>query len=163
MTTTLIPPTADRPTATTTTEGPGPLEAGTAHQVAPAAPARTPVDRSDAAPRPPAAPAHSRTARLALSGDLGRADSSWLAPELDALAATGAAVVEIDLSAVTHLDGAVARLLLRTSWRLGDPSRKVLLLDPPTQVHRVLRWYGAGHLVPRRSRGRSVRRYPRAG
>ena len=47
------------------------------------------------------------------------------------------------------LDAAVARLLLRTSWRLGDPARALLLVHPQRQVHRVLRCYCAGGLVVR--------------
>ena len=47
------------------------------------------------------------------------------------------------------MDGAVARLLLRTSWRLGDPARVLHLLHPTPVVRRVLRFYGAGGLVVR--------------
>jgi anti-anti-sigma regulatory factor len=100
-------------------------------------------DGAGAPPTPPSA------RRLVLRGGLSRADSSWLEPQLDALVATGARTVEVDLSGVTAMDGAVARLLLRTSWHLGDPARRLHLLHPPRVVHRVLRFYGAGGLVVR--------------
>jgi ABC-type transporter Mla MlaB component len=105
-----------------------------------------PVPAPDVAPatrRPPTA------RRLALTGRLTKDDTGWLEPQLAELVTSGAATVEVDLSAVEALDGAVARLLLRTSWRLGDPARTLLLVHPQRQVHRVLRFYGAGGLVVR--------------
>ena len=100
-------------------------------------------DTAAAMTRPPTA------GRLALTGTLTKADTGWLEPRLAELAATGAATIEVDLSAVQAIDGAVARLLLRTSWRLGDPARALLLLHPSRLVHRVLRFYGAAGLVVR--------------
>jgi anti-anti-sigma regulatory factor len=126
-----------------------------------------PAARSEPAPAPvrapAAAPAPAQRAglaprgtvaepRLVLSGELTAADRSWLAPELQRLAASGAETVAVDLSDVPLLDAAVARLLLRTSWHLGDPSRRLLLVHVTPQVHRVLRFYGAGHLVVRERR-----------
>jgi len=114
----------------------------------PAPPAAAPSAlASTAAPvRSPAAPS---ARRLVLRGGLSRADSSWLEPQLDALVASGARTLEVDLSGVTAVDGAVARLLLRTSWHLGDPARSLHLLHPRRVVHRALRFYGAGGLVVR--------------
>ena len=114
----------------------------------PAPPAAAPTAlASTTAPVSPPTPPSAR--RLVLRGGLSRADSSWLEPQLEALAATGARTVEVDLSGVTAMDGAVARLLLRTSWHLGDPARSLHLLHPPRVVHRALRFYGAGGLVVR--------------
>jgi len=108
-----------------------------------AGPVPVPAPRTAAATPPPAA------RRLALAGTLTKDDTVWLEPRLAELAATGAATIEVDLSAVRGMDGAVARLLLRTSWRLGDPARALLLLHPSRQAHRVLRFYGAAGLVVR--------------
>jgi len=96
-------------------------------------------------PRPPSA----GTARLALRGELSATDRSWLASELEDLVASGARTVEIDLSALGYADMAVARLLVRTEWRLGDVSRKLLLIHPQPQVRRVLQWCGGRHLLVR--------------
>lgn len=85
--------------------------------------------------------------RLALAGALNRSGTFELEERLAVLATTDARVVEVDLSQVTSMDTAVARLLLRTSWRLGDPARRLLLLHPSQQVLRVLRFVGARHLV----------------
>lgn len=112
----------------------------------PPAPAPTAVTRTAAPVSPPAPPA---ARRLVLSGGLSRADGSWLEPQLEALVATGARTVEVDLSGVTAMDGHVARLLLQTSWHLGDPARSLHLLHPRRVVHRALRFYGAGGLVVR--------------
>jgi anti-anti-sigma factor len=86
---------------------------------------------------------------LAPVGDLARSSTSRLEQRLVELAATGADDVEVDLSQVTSMDTAVARMLLRRSWRLGDPGRRLLLLHPSPQVRRVLRFVGAGHLLVR--------------
>lgn len=107
--------------------------------------APVPGQQSPAVPAPASAP----VTRLVLTGALTSADADWLAPRLDALAATTASTVEVDLSGVETVDAAVARLLLRTSWRLGDPGRTLQLVHPRRQVHRVLRFVGAGHLVLR--------------
>ena len=96
-------------------------------------------------PRPPSAV----TARLALQGALTAADCPWLAREFEDLVASGARNVEIDLSAVEYADAAIARLLVRTEWRLGDVTRRLLLLHPQPQVRRVLKWYGGRHLLRR--------------
>lgn len=101
------------------------------------------------APARRATPAPPAVRSLPLSGELSKADVSRLEPELEQLVATGARTVEVDLSRVSHMDAAVARLLLRTSWRLGDPARALLLRHPRPQVRRVLRWYGAAGLVAR--------------
>ena len=123
--------------------------------LAPAPEQRTDLPRQ-AGPAPVSAPATAAATtppptarRLALSGTLTKADTDWLEPRLAQLAATGAATVEVDLSGVQAMDGAIARLLLRASWRLGDPARALLLLHPSRQVHRVLRFYGAAGLVVR--------------
>jgi len=87
--------------------------------------------------------------RLALSGALTRSGTGELEQRLEQLVATGAGAVEVDLSGVTSMDTAIARLLLRTSWRLGDPGRRLLLLHPSGPVLRVLRFVGARHLVVR--------------
>jgi anti-anti-sigma regulatory factor len=98
----------------------------------------------------PAAPAtRTRPSALALTGTLSASDVHWLEPKLEELVATGARTVEVDLSGVQAMHASVARLLLRTSWHLGDPSRALLLLHPQRQVRRVLRFYGAGGLVVR--------------
>jgi anti-anti-sigma regulatory factor len=111
-------------------------------QSAPSPPTTTaPAGSRSSAPARPAAP------RLVLTGALSRSDISELEPRLEELVETGARTVEVDLSCVQSMDGAVARLLLRTSWHLGDPGRALLLLHPRPQVRRVLRFYGAGHLV----------------
>jgi len=98
-------------------------------------------------PRQPSAPALPALRRLDLTGALTRSDVADLEPRLEELVASGARTVEIDLSGVQAMDGAVARLLLRTSWHLGDSSRALVLLHPRPQVRRVLRFYGAGDLV----------------
>ena len=124
-------------------------------QVAPTAAAAPPAP-PPAAPAP-AAPVRARTAapapptvrRLVLTGTLSKADTAELGTTLEELVATGARTVEVDLSQVDAIDAAVARLLLRTSWHLGDPSRSLVLLHPQRQVRRVLRFYGAGGLVVR--------------
>ena len=118
---------------TTLAPQPGPPEA------APAVPTGAPT------PAPARPPAH----RLALTGALSRSDAAWLAERLEELVGSGARTVEVDLSQVPAIDAAVARLLLRTSWHLGDPHRALLLLHPQPQVRRVLRFYGAGGLVVR--------------
>jgi anti-anti-sigma regulatory factor len=105
----------------------------------PAAPVR-------AQARPPAPPAvHS----LVLTGTLSRADTPWLEEQLDDARATGARTIEVDVSQVPAMHTAVARLLLRTAWRLGDPQRRLVLLHPRPAVLRVLRFCGAAHLVQR--------------
>ena len=101
------------------------------------------------AARPTAPPVRPLVRRLALSGDLDRADVAELEPQLHELVRSGARTVELDLSRVRSMDAAVARLLLRTSWRLGDPERALVLLSPQRQVRRVLRFVGAGPLVVR--------------
>jgi anti-anti-sigma regulatory factor len=106
----------------------------------------------------PADRAVSGTSRLELSGALTRADAPWLEPELERLAHGSAAVVEVELSDVPSMDAHVARLLLRTSWHLGDPARRLLLVHPQPLVHRVLRYYGAGDLVVRAPRPKGRRR-----
>ena len=106
----------------------------------------------------PADRAVSGTSRLELSGALTRADAPWLEPELERLAHGSAAVVEVELSDVPSMDAHVARLLLRTSWHLGDPARRLLLVHPQPLVHRVLRFYGAGDLVVRAPRPKGRRR-----
>lgn len=103
--------------------------------------AAPPVPTRTSAPAPPA------VRRLDLTGALSRSDVSALEPRLEELVASGARTVEVDLSEVESMDGAVARLLLRTSWHLGDPGRGLLLLHPRPQVRRVLRFSGAGSLV----------------
>jgi len=136
--TTLLTRTPDRAT-TLPQQQPAPPAAD------PTAPARAaaPVTPPVAPPAPPA------VRQLVLSGALARADSSWLEPQLEELVATGARTVEVDLSGVEAMDGSIARLLLRTSWHLGDPARALLLLHPQPVVRRVLRFYGAGGLVVR--------------
>jgi len=116
------------------------------HQPAP--PTAGPVPPARVAPRI-AAPAPPDARCLVLSGALSCDDGPWLEPQLEELVATGARTVEVDLSDVTAMDGSVARLLLRASWRLGDPARALHLLHPQPVVHRVLRFYGAGGLVVR--------------
>ena len=87
--------------------------------------------------------------RLALTGSLTRSASTDLEARLDRLAASEAHTVEVDLSRVERLDVDTARLLLRASWRRGDPGRRLLLMHPRPHVRRVLRFVGAGHLVVR--------------
>ena len=121
------------------------------------APERTEPVPEQLAPDRPAAPVPARTTppappavrRLVLSGALSKTDTAWLEPNLENLVATGARTLEVDLSRVQSIDATVARLLLRTSWRLGDPERNLVLLHPRRQVRRVLRFYAAGHLVVR--------------
>ena len=116
-------------------------------------PQAAPVEPTRAAPpaTPPVAAAPPRPAvrRLVLTDALTRADVAELEPRLDELVHSGARTVEVDLSRVRSIDAAVARLLLRTSWHLGDPERALLLLHPQPQVRRVLRFYGAAGLVVR--------------
>ncbi len=131
----------------------------TPHDLTELAPQPAPAGRSVAepvpAPAPAPAPAEAGAAvapasrRLVLSGTLSRADLPWLSQELDLLVATDALTVEVDLSEVSAMDAHVARQLLRTSWHLGDPRRRLLLLHPRSVVRRVLRFYGAGGLVVR--------------
>lgn len=98
----------------------------------------------------PSPPARRRPrASIALTGTVSASDVHWLEPTLEELVASGASTVEVDLSGVEAVHASVARLLLRTSWHLGDPSRALLLLHPQRQVRRVLRFYGAGGLVVR--------------
>ena len=108
-----------------------------------------PVEVARTAPLPAVSPPRPPARRLVLRGVLSRADTAELEPRLEALAHSGARDVEVDLSRVETMDAAVARMLLRTSWRLGDPDRALVLLHPSRQVRRVLRFYGAGHLVVR--------------
>jgi len=114
--------------------------------------ATVPVQPTPApAPPPPAAapPTRPAVSRLVLTGELSQAEAAGLSSQLDALVRTGAPTVEVDLSGVQRMDVAVARQLLRASWHLGDPGRSLLLLHPRPQVHRVLRFVGAGTLVVR--------------
>ncbi len=115
-------------------------------QAAGVEPART---TPPAAVRPAVAPPPPLARRIALSGDLARAAVAELEPQLHELVHSGARTVEVDLTRVGSMDAAVARLLLRTSWRLGDPDQALVLLEPPAQVRRVLRFVGAGGLVVR--------------
>ena len=115
-------------------------------RTAPGAVPPSPAPPARALARPPAPPL---VRRLALSGGLSRADVAGLEPQLHELVRSGARTVEVDLSRVPSMDAAVARLLLRTSWRLGDPERALVLLHPTSQVRRVLRFVGAGGLVVR--------------
>ena len=112
------------------------------------APATVPAPSAPTAPTAPTVPAVPAVPRLVLDGVLTRADTPRLEPLLDELRATGARTVEVDLSRVESIDPAVGRLLLRTSWRLGA-DRRLLLLHPRRQVHRVLRFCAAGDLVVR--------------
>lgn len=123
-----------------------PQQAGAPAAAPPAAAPPAAAAASTASPVRPPLPA---ARRLVLSGALSRADAAELEARLADLVRGGARTVEVDLSRVPTMDAAVARLLLRTSWRLGDPARALLLLHPTPQVRRVLRFSGAGHLVVR--------------
>ena len=159
MTTLLTRPPATEPApAGTATLAPETLAPEAPQTPAPVTPAPlTPAPDGSVAHRP-ADRAVSGTSRLELSGALTRADAPWLEPELERLAHGSAAVVEVDLSDVPSMDAHVARLLLRTSWHLGDPARRLLLVHPQPLVHRVLRYYGAGDLVVRAPRPKGRRR-----
>lgn len=111
------------------------------------------IDPDDSSARPPHAPmAHDGVMRLALRGALTDEDRSSLMSRLDDLVATGARTLHLDLSAVTHVEGGVARLLLSTSWRLEHEHRSLVLIRVQPHVRRMIKWYGAGHLLARLSR-----------
>jgi anti-anti-sigma regulatory factor len=135
--TTLLTRAPDQPTL----PEPAPPVAGGAATSGAVTPARS------AAPARAVAPPAVR--QLVLTGTLSLSDTSWLEPQLDELRGTGARTLELDLSQVSSMHTAVARLLLRTSWRLGDPQRRLVLLHPRPPVLRVLRFVGARGLVER--------------
>jgi anti-anti-sigma factor len=137
--TTLLDRTADRLDA-----APPRPEPGGSQPRPPATPAAVPPTRAPSRTAP-----HGGTVRLALRGELGASDHSWLASRLGEMTRSGARTVDVDLSATTHLDAVIARLLLSTSWRLEAHDAQLLLVGPQKQVRRTLRWYGCTHLLAR--------------
>lgn len=102
----------------------------------------------------PAAPVHrplphEGISLVAVRGDLSASDGPRLARELQDLAASGARTLHVDLTAVTYVDGVIARLFLSHAWRLEKDSRGLLLTHVAPKVRRMLRWYGADYLVVR--------------
>ena len=90
---------------------------------------------------------HDGMARLALRGELSLADGARLLVQLQDLAGSGARTLHVDMSAVTQVDAAVARLLLRFSWRVHEGGQRLLVVHAPRQVRRMLRWIGADELL----------------
>ena len=103
-------------------------------------------DVGPAGPAPHRPPSHDGVSRLLLRGDLTAPQLAW---QLKEFASGRATTLQVDMSSVTHLDAATARLILRQAWRLEKDQRSLLLIHAAPKVRRVLGWYGADHLVVR--------------
>ena len=99
------------------------------------------------APRRP--PSHGGVSRLLLRGDLTAPQGPQLACQLEDFASGRATTLHVDMSSVTRVDAATARLILRHAWRLEKDQRSLLLIHAARKVRRVLGWYGADYLVVR--------------
>ena len=99
------------------------------------------------APRRP--PSHDGVSRLLLRGALTAPQGPQLALQLEEFASGRATALQVDMSSVTHMDAATARLILHHAWRLEKDQRSLLLTNAAPKVRRVLGWYGAGYLIVR--------------
>ena len=106
-------------------------------------------DVGPAGPAPRRTPSHNGVSRLLLRGDLTAPQGPQLAGQLQELASGGATTLQVDMSYVTHVDAAIARLILRHAWRLEKDQRSLLLIHAAPKVRRVLGWYGADYLIVR--------------
>ena len=105
------------------------------------------VDTAGPAPRRP--PSHDGVSRLLLRGDLTAPQGPQLAEQLEEFASGRDTTLQVDMSSVTHVDAAIARLILRHAWRLEKDQRSLLLVHAGPKVRRALGWYGAGYLIVR--------------
>ena len=105
------------------------------------------VDTAGPAPRRP--PSHDGVSRLLLRGDLTAPQGPQLAEQLEEFASGRDTTLQVDMSSVTHVDAAIARLLLRHAWRLERDQRSLLLFHAAPKVRRALGWYGARYLIVR--------------
>ena len=106
-------------------------------------------DIGPAGPAPGRPPSHDGVSRLLLRGDLTAPQGPQLASQLEDFASGRATTLQVDMSSVTHMDAAIARLILRHAWRLEKDRRSLLLTNAAPKVRRVLGWYGASYLVVR--------------
>ena len=106
-------------------------------------------DIGPAGPAPRRSPSHDGVSRLLLRGDLTAPQRPQLALQLEEFASGRATALQVDMSSVTHMDAATARLILRHAWRLEKDQRSLLLTNAAPKVRRVLGWYGAGYLIVR--------------
>ena len=106
----------------------------------------------DVGPAGPASrrpPSHDGVSRLLLRGDLTAPPGPQLAFQLEEFASGQDTDLQVDLSSVTHVDAAIARLILRHAWRLEKDQRSLFLVHAAPKVRRTLGWYGAGYLIVR--------------
>ena len=106
-------------------------------------------DVGPAAPAPRRPPSYDGVSRLLLRGELTAPQGPQLARQLEELASGQATTLQVDMSSVTHMDAAIARLILRHAWRLEKDQRSLLLIHAAPKVRRVLAWYGAKYLMSR--------------
>ena len=106
-------------------------------------------DNGPVGPAPRRPPSHDGVSRLLLRGDLTAPQGPQLAWQLEEFASGRATTLQVDMSSVTHMDAAIARLILRHAWRLEKDQRSLLLTNAAPKVRRVLGWYGAGYLIGR--------------
>ena len=106
-------------------------------------------DVGPAGPDPRRPPSHDGVSRLLLRGDLTAPQGPQLACQLEEFASSRATTLPVDMSSVTHVDAAIARLILRHAWRLEKDQRSLLLIHVAPKVRRVLGWSGAGYLIVR--------------
>ena len=106
-------------------------------------------DVGPAGPAPRHPPSHDGVSRLLLRGDLTAPQGPQLAFQLEEFASGQDTDLQVDLSSVTHVDAAIARLILRHAWRLEKDQRSLFLVHAAPKVRRTLGWYGAGYLIVR--------------
>ena len=106
-------------------------------------------DVGPAGPAPRRPPSHDGVSRLLLRGDLTAPQGPQLACQLEEFTSGRGTTLQVDMSSVTHVDAAIARLILRHAWRLEKDQRSLLLVHAAPKVRRVLGWYGAGYLIVR--------------
>ena len=106
-------------------------------------------DIGPAGPAPRRPPSHDGVSRLLLRGDLTAPQGPQLVCQLEEFASGRATTLQVDMSSVTHVDAAIARLILRQAWRLEKDQRSLLLTNAAPKVRSVLGWYGAGYLIVR--------------
>ena len=106
-------------------------------------------DVGPAGPAPRRPPSHDGVSRLLLRGDLTAPQGPQLACQLEEFASGRGTTLQVDMSSVTHVDAAIARLILRHAWRLEKDQRSLFLVHAAPKVRRTLGWYGAGYLIVR--------------
>ena len=106
-------------------------------------------DVGPAGPAPRRPPSHDGVSRLLLRGDLTAPRGPQLAWQLQEFASGRDTTLQVYMSSVTHVDAAIARLILRHAWRLEKDQRSLLLVHAAPKVRRALGWYGAGYLIVR--------------